>query len=519
MSSTFNLRKRIRNASARPTTVLTLALIVACVAAVPVALTRATHGADQDIAKLNQFVQTSNSPAVKIFREGRDLIEVEQWAKAEQKFNGFVSAYPKDRDVDAALYWLAYALEKQEKFREASQRLERLVREFPRSSWADEARAMLVQIAPQLGERRVIEDALNSGRENEEIKIVALQSLFQASPERAVAYVADILKPDSKASRSLKEAAVSLLGSQGGERAIPILLDIARNQPDAKLRQIAIHRLGDEGGDAAFDELAKLYDVERDFEIKKQILHAFAEMESARAKAKLLEVARGVGGNTDTELRKAAIHWLGDKEDGSILDELMKIYDAERGTEIRGQIIHALSEADDARATTLLLRIARTGDDAEVRKQAIRRLGEKDSEAVVDELTKIYESDRDPEIRQQVVRSFAEMENARALAKLLEVARGGDNLELRKFAIRRAGEKDDAQIMETLVRMYDAESSYDIKETLLRAFGESNQKSAVRKLMDVARNDSSVELRKQAVRRLGESKDPEAAKFLEKILN
>ncbi|MFL6332441.1 MAG: hypothetical protein ACJ754_03770 [Pyrinomonadaceae bacterium] len=46
------------------------------------------------------------------------------------------------------------------------------------------------------------------------MKMVALQSLFQSDPARASAYVAEILKPNSKASRELKETAVSLLGQE-----------------------------------------------------------------------------------------------------------------------------------------------------------------------------------------------------------------------------------------------------------------------------------------------------------------
>ena len=40
---------------------------------------RFAHAYDQDVQKLNRFVQTSraNTPAMKVFREGRDLIEGE----------------------------------------------------------------------------------------------------------------------------------------------------------------------------------------------------------------------------------------------------------------------------------------------------------------------------------------------------------------------------------------------------------------------------------------------------------
>src|SRR5215208_991367 len=108
---------------------------------------------DNDLARLNRFVQGGDSPAMQVFRQGRDLIEREDWGAAAAKFEGYVSQYPKSKEADAALYWLAYALKKQRKFQDAEATLERLVREFPRSTWVDDARAMQVEIAPQTGKR------------------------------------------------------------------------------------------------------------------------------------------------------------------------------------------------------------------------------------------------------------------------------------------------------------------------------------------------------------------------------
>lgn len=479
--------------------------------------TRIAYGSDQDLRKLNQFVQNnSNSPSMKIFREGRDMIEQEQWGKAAEKFNSFIAKYPKDKDVDAALYWLAYAFKRDGKFREAASNLDRLTREFPRSSWSDEAKAMIVEISPQLGENGAPERVLQNKGEDEELKVVALQSLFEANQERAIAYVAEILKPNSTASHNLKEAAVSLLGSHGGKQAIPLLLDVARNQPDQELRRIAIHRIGEEGGDAVVDDLARLYDSERDKEVKQQILHSFSEMRSPRARAKLLEVARSDG---DAELRQNAIHWLGERDDdASLIDDLMSIYNADRTTEIRQQILHAFSEMRDPRAQAKLLEIARSGNDTELRESAIHWLGEKNNEAMIDELMKIYESDRNLEIRGRILHAFSEMRSPRARAKLLEIARSGDDPELRRAAIHWLGEKNDAQAMEMLISLYDSEKDFEVKQSLLHAFSESRQKNALHKLMDVARLDSNVELRKNAVHWLGESKDPEALKFLEDLL-
>jgi HEAT repeat protein len=472
------------------------------------------RGANQDLAKLNRFVQTGNTPAMKMFRAGRDMIENEEWAKAAEAFRRFIDTYPRDNDVDAALYWYAYALKRQGNTKEAAKALKRLIKEHERSGWREEADAMLTELAPALGQPKIIDDAL--GRENEELKIIALQSLFESDPERALGFVADWLKPNSTASRRMKESAVSLLGAHGGKQAVPILLDIARNQPDAKLRQTAIHRLGEAGGEAVMDELMRIYSADPDPNIKRQVLHAFAEMDGARADAKLLEVAQNAG--EEIELRKTAISRLGERE--GAFDNLVRIYDADRTIEIRKRLLNAFSESGDPRALSKLLEVARSGDSPELRKYAIRRLGEKNSDAMLDELMRVYQTERDADVKREILHAFSDMDSPRAKTKLYEIARNpAENADLRRTVINRIGEhSNDAQTVELLISLYDAEQNPDIKRTLLNALGESDHKTALRKLMQVARSDASLDLRRQAIRKIGESKDPEALRFLEEIL-
>lgn len=493
---------------------LTLAVVLIVVASgASLAHVAGERDANQDLAKLNRFVQTGNAPAMKLFRAGRDLIENEEWAKAAETFRGFVETYPRDNDVDAALYWYAYALKRQGETKQAAKILKRLIKEHQRSGWREEADAMLTELAPALGQPRIIEDAL--GRENEELKIIALQSLFDSDPARALGFVADWLKPTSTASRRMKESAVSLLGARGGKQAVPLLLDIARNQPDAKLRQTAIHRLGEAGGEAVMDDLMRIYSADPDPNIKRQVLHALAEIDGARAVAKLLEIAQN--GNEAIELRKTAISRLSDRE--GAFDNLVRIYEADRTIEIRKRLLHDFSDSRDPRALPKLLEVARAGDNIELRKFALRRLGEKNSETVLDELLRIYQAESDTNVKREILNALSEMNSPRARAKLQEIVRNpAENATLRRTVINHIGERDDPQTVELLISLYDAEQNPEIKRTLLNAFGDSKQKIALRKLMQIARSDASLDLRRHAIRKIGDSKDPEALRFLEDIL-
>ncbi|HEV7904147.1 MAG TPA: HEAT repeat domain-containing protein, partial [Pyrinomonadaceae bacterium] len=448
-SFNFNARRLSRLLTTRRTAVALTLAVCAVVACALLVRTRVAYGSDQDRAKLNRFVQTGNTPAMQMFRAGRDLIENEEWAKAAETFRSFIQTYPRDNDVDAALYWYAYALKRQGNTKEAAKALKRLIKDFERSGWREEADAMLTELAPALGQTEIINDAL--GKENEELKIIALQSLFESNPDRALAFVSEWLKPNSTASRRMKESAVSLLGAHGGKQAVPILLDIARNQPDAKLRQTAIHRLGEAGGEQVMDELMRIYTSDPDIKIKQQVLHALAEMDGVRASAKLLEIAQNQSG--DVELRKTAIARLGERE--GAFDNLARIYDTERTLEIRKRLLNSFAESEDPRADAKLLEVARNGDNVELRRYAVRRLGEHNGEAMLDELMRLYQTEKELDVKRDILNAFSDMDSPRAKTKLYEVARNpAENVDLRRNVINRIGEHHDEQAVGLLISLY-----------------------------------------------------------------
>jgi HEAT repeat protein len=501
MKSLVNYRPQIRSGLAL--------LAVAAVVTVFSIYAQRTSAFDQELSKLNKFVQTkANTASMQIFREGRDFIEAQNWQRAAEKFNDFITGYPKDKDIDAALYWYAYALQKQNRKDESADVLIKLVKRFPGSSWRQEAQAMLVV----LGRKDAVDAALD--RDDCEIKILALQSLFQADEERAIGIATEALRVNPQKCQNFQAAVLSILGSHGGPKVTPILLDIARNNPDPKLRLTAIRRLGDQKSDQITDELIKIYDADQTKEVRGQVLRALIEGNTPRGVAKVMEIARS--GN-DIAARQYAIRFIGEMNDTASLDALIQIYDADKTKEIRSQVIRALAEREDQRARAKLFDIARQGETPELRIEAIRRLGD-NQRVTLDELLQLYTSETNVQIKQGLLRAFGDSTDPRAVTKLLDIARGNDAIELRTYAVRQLGEKDDEQTVNQLISFYDAEQNMQVKMALLRGFGDSKQKSAVRKLMTIAKSDPSVELRKVAVRYLGDSKDPEALKFLEELL-
>jgi tetratricopeptide (TPR) repeat protein len=272
----------------------------------------------------NQLIQLQGTTdaATKEFQEARDLIKNGEWAKAEQSFNRFIAGHPQDKDVAAALYWLALALKQQNKFQESDRALTQLIEKFPGSSWITDARAMRVEIAPRLKNNEVIEQGVSA--ENEEIKLAALQSLFEASPERAVAMAADILKPGSGASSVMKESAITMLADSDSKLATAVLVDAARNERDSGLRRKALQALGELEDERALDSLIQMYDAEKDERMKEVILSALGDSEEKKALRKIIDIARR---DPSLKLKKKALAIIGESDDPEavkFLEEILK---------------------------------------------------------------------------------------------------------------------------------------------------------------------------------------------------
>src|SRR5688500_2272598 len=94
--------------------------------------------------------QGQESAAAAAFRQARDLVNAGEWSRAEERLNRFVAEFAADREVPAALYWLALAHKQQNEFTVADGVLTRLIARFPQSPWVGDARAMRVEIAPRL---------------------------------------------------------------------------------------------------------------------------------------------------------------------------------------------------------------------------------------------------------------------------------------------------------------------------------------------------------------------------------
>ncbi|MBV9924037.1 MAG: HEAT repeat domain-containing protein [Acidobacteria bacterium] len=378
----------------------------------------------------NWFVQSDNAAAVGVFQQGKSFADAGQWEQAASAFDRFVAQYPKDRNVDAALFWLAYAHNRQGNPRAAVDPLSKLLQTYPKSRWADDAKALRVEVYSKLGMPLPAADEKDA---QDDLRIIALKTLCENDHPSCASHANEVLR--SSQSVRVKEAAYILLGRYGGAEAVPILVDRSRTETEEKLRMRAISALGSTNDERALDVLREIAmgATYADISPTDSAIHALAAHENPRAVAILGEVAtRG----QNPKARTHAIELLSRRRGDNVLDELLRLYDAVPDVQTKKYVVAGLGMRKDPRALNKLIEIARTAPDTQLRRQAIHSIPNRGDEQDLDVLLSLYDSERDVDLRDNLLSAIGQYQNQRAYQKLEQVVTNpAEPLDRRKAAI------------------------------------------------------------------------------------
>ena len=223
---------------------------------------------------------------------------------------------------------------------------------------------------------RILLDAARTDPDGQ-VREQAVQWLSQVDSPAAVAALDSILR--SAADPALQDKAIFALSQQDSPRARQALRDFAlRAGVSSDLRQKAIFWIGQGDDPDRLSFLKTLYSQLRDTESRDKILFSMSQVEGRESQRWLLAIAADV--NENIELRKKALFWVGQSD--IPVTELFTLYEKMPSREMKEQLIFVYSQRDERAAVDKLFEIARTETDKELQKKAIFWLGQSDDPRV-----------------------------------------------------------------------------------------------------------------------------------------
>lgn len=346
------------------------------------------------------------------YERGLDYLDDRKYDAAIRQFDR-VTALGRSR-APGALYWKAWAQRKLNRRTDALATLAALEKQYPRSAWSGDARALELEVRQASGQSVSPERV-----EDEELKLIALHSLMQDDPERAITTLEKVLR--GSGSLELKKQALFVLSQSRSPRAAELLSSAASGGMNPDLQMEAIEYIGIMGGTSHRALLEKIYTSTTSEQVRERILESFM---LAGDRERILRVAKG---DRNPRLRAVAVEQLGIM---GARGELEQLYVTETSTDVKEQIIEALFLGG---ASDTVTRLAKEEKDPDLRAAAIEALGLM-GPRTASTLVELYRKETDRELREEIIDALFIQGNDVALVGL---ARAEKDRQLKREIVER----------------------------------------------------------------------------------
>ncbi len=367
--------------------------------------------AQEKLERDKEHLEQARERADHLYEKAARTLDKREWPQAIAQFDELIKQ-GGDRS-EGAYYWKAYAQSKEGKREDALATLAQLSKVFPQSRWLNDARELEVEVR-QAGGQSVNPE----GQPDDELKLMALNGLSNADPEKALPLIQKLLK--SGQPLKIKEQALFVLSQSGSPKARETLAEFARGAGNPDLQMKSLEFLALFGGKESRQLLATVYAASDDLKVKRAILGYFM---MGGDRDRLFAVAKE---EKDPALRREAIGQLGML---GAKEELARLYEIDSDPEAKKKILEAMFVGGNA---DQLVELARNEKDPGLRRKAIEMLGPMGSEKTGAGLVALYDLYQDPDLRKKVIEALFAQGNGKAL---VEIARKETNPALRKKAI------------------------------------------------------------------------------------
>ena len=382
--------------------------------------------------QMNGFLpqqSTASAPEDAPYKDGTNYLNEGKWDAAAGKFDQVAALHGKR--ADSALYWKAYALNKSGRRQDALATIAELRKQYPRSTWLKDAGALEVELRQASGQPVNPQE-----HEDEETKLLALNSLMNSDPKRALPILQKFLSSNN--SSRLKEQALFVLAQSDSQEARQILIQVARGQSNPELQRKAIQFLATEESPENIAALGEIYRTSNSPDVRKAVLDAYVACDCRK------ELLAAVQQERDPELRRDAIHRLGA---AGGREELRQLYKSSTSVDDKEAIIQGFIAEDDVEG---LSEVVKTATDARIKSAAIRALGAVGGQQSKTLLLQMYGNEKDPEIKRSLIQGLFIQDDAH---DLIQLARKESDRELRKYLVQQLSVMDDREAKDYMLEI------------------------------------------------------------------
>lgn len=407
-----------------------------------------------------------NDQSDSTYRQARELLNQGEYRRAAAAFRDITAKSPTSAYAADALYWQAFALYRiggTAELRTALEALDSQRTKYPAARMQAETDALGMRIRGALASRgdaeaaRLVrstagDSALRCDREEQAVRVEALNALIQSDAAGAMPVLQKVLARKDECSATLRRNAVFLIGSKRNDASsVNMLAQVAKTDPSIEVRGAAMEWLARVPGEEALPTLEELARDTSD-RVSRTAVRALVAHPSPRARTYIRNVVER--SESPERLRVEALSAF-DKERSTADDVtwMRALYSRTENVRIKARIVSALANIGGPEVDQWMVTVARNADESsETRRYAMRRVGKT---LPMPQLASMYDASSERSLRESLIEAMASRTEAEATDKLIDIVKTGTDPQLRRMAISALTRKKDPRTMRLLMEIID----------------------------------------------------------------
>lgn len=318
------------------------------------------------------------------------------------------------------------------------------------------------------------------------VRHYAANSLAKIAAEESLPKLLKQAKDDDPLLRS---RSVEALGNLGDKRAVPLLLDSLRHDPQSSVRWRAAEALGHLKEVSAVDGLLDSLSQETDATVRGRAAEALGYFKQPRVLQSLLNAASS---DTFPTVRWRAAESLGYLQDDKALAVLRKALRKDVDNAVRWSSAQALGKIKDRSAVEDLAAALREDLDPNVRWSAAEALGHLHDDSVVNALLKVLKYERYPLVRGKACEALGRLRDIAVTQELLKVLSSAPEAVVRAHIIKGLGYLQDPLSITPLMSVLCEDEAASVRWCAADALGNLKNPAAIPALLTALREDQEL---------------------------